>query len=240
MTSKNAYIAFVNGLNFGRHPEIMSMSDLVMHVSLTSRAMSPTEAKETIASLLKEGVISKKGDNIDLGNLYDPTSQRYVMRGKSGKTLKSKPGVTGARTVRYVAPGLTRVSYAHRVLDIHFKETPKEFEARARLRKSKAAKKAAKTRAKGVDALYLDRDEYGNTITVTKTGRKADSKARSRTDKAKKVIAKRDIAKDRYSIEDMRAMLKDDHWEEVCGNRKWNYDNAATVREFKKYLKRRI
>lgn len=241
MTSKNAYIAFVNGLNFGRHPLVMSMGDLVLHISMTARAMPPSEAKETIASLLSDGVIAKRGNDVDLSYLYDPTAQKYVMRsGKTGKTLKSKPGVTGSRTVKYVGPGHTQVNYAHRILDIRFKETEKEFRARATLRKSKAAKKAAKARASGIDALYLDRDANGNTITVTKTGRIADTKARSRTEKAKKVIAKRNIAKDRYSIEDMRAMLRDDHWEEVCGHKRWNYDNATTVKEFNKYLKRRL
>lgn len=240
MTSKNDYTAFVNGLNYGRHPQTMSMSNLVMHLSMTARAMAPSKAKEVIASLLNDGVISKKGDEIDLSYLYDPANQRYVMRGKSGKTLKSKPGVTGARTVKYVAPGHTRVNYAHRVLDIHFKETPKEFQAKARLRRSKAAKQAAKTRAKGMDALYLERDENGNTITVTKTGRRADSKARSRSEKGKAVIRRGNIAKDRYSIEDMRAMLRDDHWEEVVGHKKWNYDDRSTVKEFNRYLKTRI
>lgn len=219
----------------------MSMGDLVLHISMTARAMPPSEAKKTIASLLSDGVIVKRGNDVDLSYLYDPTAQKYVMRsGKTGKTLKSKPGVTGSRTVKYVGPGHTQVNYAHRTLDIRFKETEKEFRARARLRKSKAAKKAAKARASGIDALYLDRDANGNTITVTKTGRIADTKARSRTEKAKKVIAKRNIAKDRYSIEDMRAMLRDDHWEEVCGHKRWNYDNATTVKEFNKYLKRRL
>ena len=241
MTSKNAFISFVNGLNYGRHPQVMSMGDLVMHISMTARAMPPSQAKETIASLLNDGVISKKGNDVDLSYLYDKSAQRYVMKSaKTGKVLKSKPGVTGARTVSYVGPGHTRVGYAHRVLNIHFKESQKEFEAKARLRRSKAAKKAAKARAKGMDALYLVRDENGNTITVTKTGRAADIKARSRTERGKAVIRKREIAKDRYSIEDMRAMLRDDHWEEVCGNRRWNYDNSATVREFNKYLKKKI
>lgn len=241
MTSKNAYIAFVNGLNYGRHPQVMSMGDLVLHISMTARAMPPSEAKETIASLLSDGVIAKRGNDIDLSYLYDPTAQRYVMRsGKTGKALKSKPGVTGARTVRYVGPGHTQVNYAHRILDIHFKETDKEFRAKARLRRSKAAKKAAKARTSGIDMLYLERDANGNTITVTKTGRVADNKARSRADKGKRVITGRNIAKDRYSIEDMRAMLRDDHWEEVCGHKRWNYDNATTVKEFNKYLKRRL
>ena len=45
-------------------------------------------------------------------------------------------------------------------------------------------------------------------------------KAKSRTEKGKNAIIKKNLAKDVYTIEDMRARLRDDHWEEVVGNRR--------------------
>lgn len=34
----------------------------------------------------------------------------------------------------------------------------------------------------------------------------------------------------------MRAKLKDDHWEEVCGHKRWLTDNKSTIREYEKYI----
>ena len=240
--SKNNYQAFINGLNYKSDSEIddpiANKDAVVVHVSLMARAMSPTEAKEVIDQLISEGIIRKKSNGyLDMTSIYDPKERRFVMMGKAGKKLKTKPGTTGVRTVRYVGPGHTQVNYASRILDIRFKETQEEFLKKQTARRRKAAKLAAKNR--NSDDLYLDRDEYGNAVMVTKTGRKADLKGKSRTDKGKKSIVKANLRKDAYTIEDMRALLADDHWEEVCGNRRWNYDKAATVREFNKYLKRK-
>lgn len=236
--SKNGYQAFINGLNHmsvETVDPISKQSDVVVHVSIVAHAMSPGQAQEVIDSLVSEKIIKRKGDILDMTSLWD--QGRYVMAGKTGKKLKAKPGVTGARTVRYVGPGHTQVRYASRILDIRFKETQEEFLKKQTARRRKAAKLAAKNR--NPDDLYLDRDEYGNAVMVTKTGRKADLKGKSRADKGKKSIVKANLRKDAYTIEDMRALLADDHWEEVCGNRRWNYDKAATVREFNKYLKRK-
>lgn len=72
-----------------------------------------------------------------------------------------------------------------------------------------------------------------------KTGRDAESRGRARAEKGQRAITAAKLKRDKYTLEDMRALLRDDHWEEVCGNKRWNYDGKATVREFNKYLKRK-
>lgn len=74
----------------------------------------------------------------------------------------------------------------------------------------------------------------------TKSGRDASQKSRKQTDKGRKAIVKKKLSKDEYTLEDMRALLKDDHWEEVSGNKRWMYDRDATVKEFNRYLRKRI
>lgn len=229
MTSKKQYSEFVKALNYGSVRDVMGQDELVMHVSLEARAMSPSDAKAIISDLIKEGKLKKVGSNIDLRGLYDPSERRYVMKGKSGRTLKSKLGTTGLRTVNYVGPGHTQVDYNYRKLDIYFKETPKEFKAKVLRAKNKGAT---------VDTVYVGKDIYGNTTYTNRSGRKVDSK--KKTDKGKRAIVKKNLKRDKYTVEEMRAMLNDDHWEEVSGNRKWNYDNATLIREFNKYLRRKI
>lgn len=104
------------------------------------------------------------------------------------------------RSVKYVSAGHTRVTYKNRILDIHFKQSDKEF-AQAQKRRRNAV-----TRQKNARTSY-------DTIQRHK-----------------------DLRNDRYSLEDMRSMMKDDHWEEVCHHKRWNYDSNSTVKEFKKYL----
>lgn len=234
ITSRSNYQKFILGLNFGNHPKTMNRGELVMHLSFDARAMTPTEAKTTIDSLILDNLITANGDRIDLSNLYDDSKHGYVMKGVSGKKLKSKPGVTGIRHTRYVAPGHTQVVYAHRVLDIRFKESDKRFRQRQHQRRARAAK----NRKPRDETVYLDYDRNGQLSYVSKTGRKVD--ARSRSDKGKDNIIKAKLKRDSYTIEEMRALLRDDHWEEISGNRRWSYDSKETVKEFNKYLKRRI
>lgn len=233
ITSRSDYQKFVLGLNFGNHPKVMSRSELVMHLSLDSQAMMPSVAKQTIDTLLHDGMIAQSGNNIDLSNLYDDSKGHYVMKGQSGKTLKTKPGTTGIRHTKYIAPGHTQISYAHRVLDIRFKESPKQFKQRQHLRRVKAAK----NRKPKDDTVYLDYDEYGQLSYVSKHGTSVN--ARSRADKGNDAIIKKNLKRDSYTIEEMRALLRDDHWEEVAGNKRWAYDKPTTVKEFKKYLRTR-
>lgn len=231
ITSRSNYDKFVKGINFGNRKDVYTRTELTFHLSLDARVMSPSEAKQTIDTLLHDGFIEQKGDYISVQPLWDESKKLYAVKGKSGKSLKMKPGTTGARTVKYVAPGHTRINYAHRVLDIHFKETEKKFKQRQHLRRVKAAR----NRKPADQTVYLDYDESGQLSYVSKRGTIIN--ARSRADKGNNEIVKRNLKRDKYTIEEMRALLKDDHWEEVSGNKSWNYDNKATVREFRKYLK---
>ena len=226
MTSKKLYSEFIGGLNHGRIKDIVSQAELVMHISFDAKAMSPSDAKQVISDLIKEGHLKKSGNDIDLRGLYDPEKKRYVMKGKSGRILKSKPGTTGVRTVQYIGPGHTRVDYNNRILDIRFKESPKQYKAKVLRAKNKDAT---------IDTIYVSKDIYGNTTYTDRTGRNVNSKKRS--EKGTKAIIRKNLKKDKYTIEEMRALLRDDHWEEVSGNKQWNYNNAVTVREFNKYLK---
>lgn len=240
MTSKNTYIQFVKGLNYGHHRDVMNIDDLIFHLSLESRVMSPKDAKETIQSLVKEGAISRNGNMVDLRNLYDPSQNRYIMKsGKTGRTLKSRPGTTGARTVRYVGPGHTQIGYAHRVLDIHFKETKEEYDRKRHLRRVHGARKGAKKRSESDQPIFVERNDDGTVLFVTKTGKNATTSARRKSEKGSNQIIRNKLKKDAYSIEDMRALLKDEHWEEVVNSKRWMTDNKELVKQFNRYLKRK-
>lgn len=233
------YQRFVKGLNSGRMEKLVSLGDLKMHMSIDVRVMSPSETEKIVGSLLKDHIITKKDGKIDLSNLYDASQGRFVMKGKSGRKLKTKPGNMPKRTVRYIAPGHTQVGYAHRALDIRFKESKEEFEKRKHLRRVHGAKKGAKKRSEGTAPIFVDKsDDTGMMIFVSKSGRDASHSAKRKTDKGTNQIIKRKLKRDSYTIEEMRAHLTDDHWEEVSGNKRWMTDSQATVKEFNKYLRR--
>lgn len=239
MTSQ-LYVDFIKGLNYGRVDKVVSLGDLKMHMVVDAHVMSGSDTEKIVGILLKDHIIGKKDGKIDLTNLYDATQSRFVMKGKSGKRLQSKPGNTGQRTVKYVAPGHTQVGYAHRTLDIRFKESKEEFEKRKHLRRVHGAKKGAKKRADTVTPVFVDKsDDSGMMIFVTRSGKDATHKAKKKAEKGKSQIIKSKLKKDAYTIEDMRALLKDDHWEEISGNKRWMTDSQATVKEFNKYLKRK-
>lgn len=143
------------------------------------------------------------------------------------------------RRVRYIAPGHTQVRYAHRILDIKFKESDKSFRRKLKNRgarksepykgctavkpKPKVAKpKAVKKVVKPTKPLkYTDTQEY---------------KEARLTDEYRRMRNRSELDKGGYTKEDMRALLKDSHWEEHCGHSRWKSDDRSLVREFKKYL----
>lgn len=218
-----------------RYKGFSTEDELIMIAALEAHAMPPSVARDTIRDMVKEGYLEKRGTLIRFDNLYDNERRMYVMKDRKGNTVGHKPKRNRSyprRTVRYIGPGHTVVGYEHRTLHIKFPETDKEFKARQTARRRKAAKNRTVD-----DTILIDRDEYGNIQYVSKKGRKKDLTAKKKADKGKSAIIKRNLKKDAYTIEDMRALLRDDHWEEVCGNKRWNYDSAATVKEFNKYLK---
>ena len=201
MENYRKFVEVLNKSNALRHKSVMTKDEFVMIAALDVNVISPSKAKEVLNEMLESKIVEKKGDFIRYDNLYDYDTKRYVVRTKSGKTFRprSMPSEMPKRTVRYAGPGHTIIGYEHRTLHIRFPETKKEFDAKAKARRRKAAK--------------------------------------NRTDKGKTAIIKKNLGKDVYTIEDMRAKLRDDHWEEVVGNRRWNYDPKETVRQFNKYLK---
>ena len=167
------------------------------------------------------------------GDIDDNSWFEYADRGS-----KSKKGKTGKRTTQYVGPGHTRVRYSHRTLDIRFKETDAQFKAKQRLRRKKGARKGAKNRVPRSrnDSIYVDMVN-GQMVYVDSRGRDVSMKTRGYTDKAMDTIISKNMKKDAYNIEEMRALLKDAHWEDYAGNKRWSYDGKETVRQFKKYQK---
>lgn len=123
------------------------------------------------------------------------------------------------RTTKYVAPGHTVVDYPNRRLNIYFPQTKEQYDKLRKKRRSDAAKKAAKNRMPR-HSYYDGEYTYGQ---------------RKALDKGTRAIHERQIAQDDYEIGDMRALLKDAHWEEVCGHKRWMFDNKTLVKEFKKY-----
>lgn len=233
------YQRFINGLNYGRIGKVVPLGDIKLHMVIDAHAMSGSETEKIVGSLLKDRIITKKDGKIDLTNLYDESQGRFVMKGKSGNKLKSKPGNTGKRTVKYVGPGHTQVGYAHRTLDIRFKESKEDYEKGKHIRRVHGARKGAKKRSETVTPIFVDRNDYGMVSFVTASGRDATHSIKRKSEKGKNQIIKSKLKRDAYSIEDMRALLKDDHWEEVSGNTRWKTDDRATVIEFTKYQKRK-
>lgn len=153
---------------------------------------------------------------------------------------KSKSRKQSKRTTQYVGPGHTRVRYAHRTLNIHFKQSQQEFNAKQRARRKAGAKKGAKKRTyyrPRDDGIYVDYRD-GEMVYVDSRGRDVSLRARGYADRGNDEIIKRNTKRDKYNIEEMRALLRDAHWEEVVGNKRWSYDSKATVKEFGKYKKK--
>lgn len=159
--------------------------------------------------------------------LWDDPYSRPKRRGKPSK-----------RTVKYVGPGHTRVGYAHRTLDIRFKESEKEYLARKRLRRKHGAIKGARGRVSRPrdNGIYVEM-RNGRMVYVDSRGREVTDRALGYAERGTKAIVKRDLKNDKYNIEDMRALLRDARWEEVSGNKRWSYDSKETVKQFKKYQK---
>ena len=86
-------------------------------------------------------------------------------------------------------------------------------------RRSDAAKKAA-THRRPRNSYYTGEYTYAQ---------------RTALDKGTRAIHEKNIKRDYYEIGDMRALLKDSHWEEVCGHKRWMFDNKTLVKEFEKY-----
>lgn len=162
-------------------------------------------------------------------NLYEKQQREKDRRRKS----------TPPRSVQYVGPGHTRVRYAHRTLNIRFKETEAEFKRRQKLRRKHGAIQGAKKRTPRTrdNAIYVDMVD-GRMVYVDSRGREINDKARRIAERGTDAILKKDLKRDRYNIEEMRALLRDARWEEVAGNKRWSYDSKATVREFNKYKKK--
>jgi len=151
---------------------------------------------------------------------------------------KSKSRSKPKRSVKYVGPGHTRVNYAHRTLDIKFRQTPQQFKAKQRSRRRAGARKGAKNRSsRGYDDVHVESDRYGNMIYVDSRGRDVTDKYRRINDDYYNYVMNEDINNDVYNLEDMRALLKDAHWQEVCGHTRWKWDKKSTIKEFKKYQK---
>lgn len=176
---------------------------------------------------------------VDMVNPDDPWGFRIpdIWEIRPIKKKKTKLNRTPpARTTRRVGPGHTVVTYAHRTLHYHFKQSDEEYERAKASRRRKAAKgrtKTRRTRGSPYD-IYVNKDGSYSTA----DGRDATYRARYMMDMGSRAMNRMEIGRDDYSLEDMRALLKDDHWEEVCGHKRWNYDAQSTVREFKKYQRR--
>lgn len=123
------------------------------------------------------------------------------------------------RSTKYVAPGHTVVDYPNRRLNIYFPQSKEQFDKLRKKRRSNAAKKAATHRSPRT-SYYTGEYTYAQ---------------RTALDKGTRAIYEKNIKRDYYEIGDMRALLKDSHWEEVCGHKRWMFDNKTLVKEFEKY-----
>lgn len=112
--------------------------------------------------------------------------------------------------------GETIRTYKNRTLHIHHPQTDREWKKASKLRRSRAAK----------GRTYRQGYEYADPFGLT-------DRQKRQTEYWKQQERKKESAS--MGVEDMRALLKDDHWEEVCGHTRWKYDRNSTVKEFRKY-----
>ena len=115
--------------------------------------------------------------------------------------------------------GETIRRYKHRTLHIHHPQTEVQWKKATHARRSKAAKEGAKNRTAGFNS---QASPFGLT-----------DRQRRVQDWWLGQERKKDAA--RMGVEDMRALLKGEHWEEVCGHSRWKYDKKSTIKEFNKY-----
>lgn len=135
------------------------------------------------------------------------------------------------RSTRYAGPGHTVVTYDHRTLHYRFKQSKKDYEKAKAARRRRSAKGRGGRRSSDV---YLNRDGSYSTA----TGRDVTYSTRGKADRGDRAIRRRNLARDGYGeVGDMRALLKDARWEEVCGHSRWKYDAQSTVKEYQKYLR---
>lgn len=118
------------------------------------------------------------------------------------------------RTVR--KKGETIRQYKNRVLHIRYPVNEKKYAADVRRRKKLAAKNRS------------PRASYVSSSGLTYSQRRT-------AEKGTRAIHEREIKNDVYELGDMRALLKDAHWEEVCGHKRWMFDNKTLIKEFKRY-----
>ncbi len=142
-------------------------------------------------------------------------------KAKAGAKKEKSKKASASRSVKFIAPGHTQVTYANRILDIKFKETPKAFAA-----KKKRHAKAVRQRNESLNGpkkrtYRAPKDEYAY---------------RRDRDLYMDEMISDTLSVDGYNVQEMRALLKDEHWEEECNHTRWKHDDKALVKEFRKYL----
>lgn len=127
---------------------------------------------------------------------------------------------SGDRRKTIYKKGETIRTYKNRTLHIHHPQTETEWRKASKKRRSQAQKNAVRSRSLG----YEYADPFGLT-----------SKQRRETDYWLSQERKKEARK--IGVEEMRAILKDDHWEEVCGHSRWKWDKQSTIKEYHRYLR---
>jgi len=139
---------------------------------------------------------------------FDDWSRPVIKKKKTGSL---KPVVTRSR-------GHTICDYKYRRLHIYFPQTEEEWKKASSKRRSASAKASS---SKRVDTMWKNRmnDPY------------YQRKWQDDYDKdyRKKITGS-------IGVEEMRALLKDERWEEVCGHTRWKYDKKSTLKEYEKYI----
>ena len=132
-----------------------------------------------------------------------------------------QPKAKTKKNVRYTR-GETIRTYRHRVLHIYHPQTEEEWRKASRKRRQAAQKN--RDRSPG---WMSSKVEYADPFGLT-------SSQRRKVDYYKSQVRKKQS--ESMGIEDMRALLKDEHWEEVCGHKRWLFDRKSTIKEYNKYM----
>lgn len=158
------------------------------------------------------GSVCRSGESmLDDGFYDDYSSEKYAWMDNTPSKKKKTVVRSRGKTVR---------TYKHRVLTITFPQTEAEWRKASKKRRSIAQKNAIRSRTGGwsyADPFGLTPKQHRETEYWLSQERKKESR--------------------KMGVEDMRAVLKDDHWEEVCGHSRWKWDKQSTIKEYNRYLR---
>lgn len=156
----------------------------------------------------------------------------YYSKKNASKPTSTKTKKPVKRKTKRVGPGHTVVDYPKRTLHIYFTETKTSYDKKTKARRKASARKGAKTRRNSAPQYTYDPDTG---LYRTKSGKITNAPVRQMYE-YNSGSYRSGAKSDKYGeLSDMRALLKDAHWEEYCGHKRWLTNDTSLIREYQAY-----